>query len=170
MTSKQNNAFIEGWYTKFNGQLTRFLGKAVSKDSDLFDLSQEIYLRMLRVKNPELIQSPRAYLFKVAIHVIDEWRNSNREQYVHVENDENNAIDSSNKYLCSGLNGSSKKIDLNKALTLLPEIHSTTIIMKWHYGMSYKEIAQELDLSERQVKRYIVKGYTELRIKLMRME
>jgi len=124
----------------------------------------------LRVKNPELIKSPKAYLFKVAIHVIDEWRNSKHNQYLHVENDDANVIEQSNKYQFIVGNDLNQKIDLNKALSSLPKIYSTTIIMKWHYGKTYQEIAKDLNISERQVKRYVVKAYAALRSKLAKKE
>jgi len=171
MGSKQNNSLVQGWYTKFNNQLTLFLGKAVSSQADLKDLSQEVYLRMLRVKNPEMIRSPKAYLYKVAIHVIDEWRNSSRKKHIHVSDGFEKEIEKETGYgslyeeqQTSILN---HKIELSSALKSLPKIYATTLIMKWYYGKSYKEISNELNITQRQVKRYIVKGYSALRIILV---
>ncbi len=171
MTSKDNHSFAADCYEKFHLELTRFLGKAVSKQTDLQDLSQEIYLRVLRVKNPDMILSPRSYLYKIAIHVIDEWRNSSREQYTHISN-KTEMMDKPqellSKYSASQPTEPILAIELNNALKSLPPIYAQTILMKWHYGMNYKEISTQLKVTERQVKRYIVKGYAALRIKLER--
>lgn len=168
MGTKKNNSLVESWYTKFNTQLTLFLGKAVSTQADLKDLSQEVYLRMLRVKNPQMIRSPRAYLYKVAIHVIDEWRSSSRKKHIHISDGFEKEIEKETGYgslyeeqQTSILN---HKIELDNALKSLPKIYATTLIMKWHYGKSYKEISKDLNITQRQVKRYIVKGYSALRI------
>ncbi len=169
MTAKDNNSFAQDCYEKFHVELTRFLGKAVSKQTDLQDLSQEIYLRVLRVKNPDLILSPRSYLYKIAIHVIDEWRNSSREQYTHVSNKAemmDKPPELLSKYSANRPTEPILAIELNHALKSLPKIYAQTILMKWHYGMNYKEISTALNVTERQVKRYIVKGYAALRIKL----
>ena len=56
--------------------------------------------------------------------------------------------------------------ELKKALLELPSAYSTVLILKWHYGMDYSEIAEHLNISERQVKRHIVKGYANLRVRL----
>jgi len=169
MSSQDNDSFAAECYKRFNVELTRFLGKAVSKKNDLQDLSQEIYLRVLRVKNPDLILSPRSYLYKIAIHVIDEWRNSSREQYTHIS-DKPTIMDQPpellSKYTPNQPTEPALAIELGNALNSLPQIYAQTILMKWHYGMNYQEIAAELNVTERQVKRYIVKGYAALRIKL----
>ncbi|WP_395375175.1 RNA polymerase sigma factor [Marinicella sp. W31] len=164
MGIKKNNSLIENWYTKFDCQLTRFFGKAVSTQTDLQDLSQEVYLRMLRVKNPEQIHSPRAYLYRVAIHVLDEWRSSHREQYTHVSDDFERLVDDDAQKKKTPADPQLEA--LKEALETLPEVYARTLVMKWHYGMTYEEIAEKLDISQRQVKRYIVKGYAELRVKL----
>jgi len=164
MGLKKNNSLIESWYAKFDGQLTRFFGKAVSTHSDLQDLSQEVYLRMLRVKDPDQIHSPRAYLYRIAIHVLDEWRSSHREQHVHISDDYERLMDDEVQKTKAPAD---PQLDaLKEAVLMLPKAYAKTLVMKWHYGMTYEEIAEALDISQRQVKRYILKGYAELRLKL----
>src|SRR5579862_5231862 len=53
-------------------QLRRFLASRVRQSVDVPDLTQEVYLRMLRVPNVESIRSPEAYLFTVAQHVLQQ--------------------------------------------------------------------------------------------------
>ncbi len=169
MSSQKNQTFAEDCYAKFNVELTHFLAKAVSGKTDLQDLSQEVYLRILRIKDPDLIISPRAYLYKIAIHVIDEWRNSSRQNFTHVSNKEEvleSQMETCSKYTKTHPPEPSLHIELNNALKSLPAVYSKTILMKWHYGMNYKELANELKVTERQVKRYIIKGYAALRTKL----
>lgn len=165
-SAQNNNMLIRNWYDKYQDNLMGFIGKSTKQLADLQDISQEIYLRMLRVKNPELIIYPKAYLFKIATHVLDEWRNNNQNKNAHVENDDANNLDQSNKYLFSIEGISSNQIDINKALADIPKKYSATIIMKWRYGKTYKEISTDFEITERQVKRYIIKGYAALRLKL----
>lgn len=163
MTSVEQKTLLDNWYRQFNDQLVNFLYRGVRIRAEAQDLAQEIYLRMLRVKNPELIAAPRAYLYRVAIHVLDEWRTKERKAKLHSSDTfedmlvTDEATDSHKRDLT---------VDLKNALEKLAPIYSATLILHWHHGMSYSEIAKRLDVSERQVKRYIVKGYATLRVRL----
>ena len=54
----------------YGGQLRRFLSARLRNATDIPDLAQEIYLRLLRIKDHEAIRNPQAYLFTVAMHVL----------------------------------------------------------------------------------------------------
>jgi len=47
-------------------RLRSFLRRRARPGTEIADLSQEIYLRLLRVPEPEAIANPEAYLFTVA--------------------------------------------------------------------------------------------------------
>jgi RNA polymerase sigma-70 factor (ECF subfamily) len=52
-------------------QLRRFLASRLGgRSADVPDLMQEIFLRLLRIKDHEAIRNPQAYLFTVASHVL----------------------------------------------------------------------------------------------------
>ena len=53
--------------------MRRIAGYRIS-DSEVQDLAQEVFLRLLRVSNPDLVRHPRAYMLRVAINVLQEWR------------------------------------------------------------------------------------------------
>ncbi len=164
LSESESHPLVDGWYREFNDQLVGFLRRGVRAQADVQDLAQEIYLRLLRAKNPELIEAPRAYLYRVAIHVLDEWRSKERRNSLH------SSAALSQLAAESGLFDDPERrdvvVDLREALLDLPVHYSTTLILRWHHGMSYKEIAEHLDVTERMVKRYIVKGYAKLRTRL----
>src|ERR1041384_2977728 len=41
---------------------------------DVDDLTQEVFLRLLRYSDEVLVQNPQGYLFRVASNVVSEWR------------------------------------------------------------------------------------------------
>src|ERR1700736_1034025 len=65
-------ALIEGLVASHGDQLRRFLLARVRNIADVPDMTQEVYLRMLRVPNVESVRSPEAYLFTVAQHVVQQ--------------------------------------------------------------------------------------------------
>ena len=121
-------------------------------------------MRLLRAKNPELIESPRAYLYRIAIHVLDEWRSKERRARLHSNKGLDTLVAKSDAF--DDPERRDVAVDLRQALATLPVRYGTTLVLRWHHGMSYKEIAAHLDVTERMVKRYIVKGYAKLRTHL----
>lgn len=67
--SKQ--AFLERVERDHGRQLRRYLAARMRNAySDVPDLTQEVYLRLLRIPDYETIRNPQAYLFTVASHVL----------------------------------------------------------------------------------------------------
>ena len=54
--------------------LLRFLRSRLPQESDAEDLAQEVYLRLLRVKDRDRIENQRAYVLRVAANIANEWR------------------------------------------------------------------------------------------------
>lgn len=69
MIAEDNQALVINLVASHGAQLRRFLLARVRNASDVPDILQEVYLRMLRVAHVESIRSPEAYLFTVAQHV-----------------------------------------------------------------------------------------------------
>lgn len=153
---------VKAWHEEFGDQIHAFLAKAVRSQVDAQDLSQEVFHRMLRIERPELIRSPRAYLYRVAIHVLDEWRSRDERQQFQSLVDADDTQSPEDIYEHRERQHSVE--DIRRALQSLPPAYSAALILHWHYGMTYAEIASRLDVTQRMVKRYIVKGYGALRI------
>jgi RNA polymerase sigma-70 factor (ECF subfamily) len=64
-------SFVTALEATYGGQLRRFLSARLrNARADIPDLAQEIFLRLLRIKDHEAIRNPQAYLFTVAMHVL----------------------------------------------------------------------------------------------------
>src|SRR6185312_14188520 len=66
------SAFVADLATRHGRRLREYLAGRVRNRSDVPDLAQEVYLRLLRVERPEEIRSPEAYLFTIATNLIYE--------------------------------------------------------------------------------------------------
>ncbi|WP_129778280.1 RNA polymerase sigma factor [Peristeroidobacter soli] len=74
-------AFVSGMEQSHGRQLRRFLSNRLrNAAADVPDLVQEVFLRLLRIKDHESIRNPQAYLYTVALHVLHQHtlRSSNR--------------------------------------------------------------------------------------------
>jgi RNA polymerase sigma-70 factor (ECF subfamily) len=65
-------AFVAELATQHGRRLREYLSARVRNRSDVPDLAQEVYLRLLRVERPGEIRSPEAYLFTVATNLVYE--------------------------------------------------------------------------------------------------
>ncbi|MGC4029801.1 MAG: sigma-70 family RNA polymerase sigma factor [Steroidobacteraceae bacterium] len=71
MSSKGIQAFVSGMEQEHGRQLRRFLSVRLrNAAADVPDLVQEVFLRLLRIRDHESIRNPQAYLYTVALHVL----------------------------------------------------------------------------------------------------
>lgn len=71
---------ISGAYQSTYSQLVRFFRNRLGNSNDADDLSQDVFTLWLNRKEQSPIKESRAYLFKIANHVlIDHWRRHQRQ-------------------------------------------------------------------------------------------
>jgi RNA polymerase sigma factor (sigma-70 family) len=71
VSSRSQRNFVTAIEQKHGRQLRRFLALHLRRASaDVPDLFQEIFLRLLRIKDHEAIRNPQAYLYTIANHVL----------------------------------------------------------------------------------------------------
>src|SRR5271169_5259279 len=69
--AESRKAFVEKLFAHRRA-LQAFFYRRLRTKADAADLVQEVYLRMLRVSDPEAIRNPEAYLFTVAGNLLRE--------------------------------------------------------------------------------------------------
>lgn len=73
MLSETRRSFVAAIEKAHSVELRRFLVARLRDRADLPDLVQEIYLRVLRLKDHEAIRNPQAYLYTIASHVLHQY-------------------------------------------------------------------------------------------------
>lgn len=74
MPPQTKHDFVETIEKTHSHELRRFLAARLrSAGADVPDLVQEIYLRLLRLKDHEAIRNPQAYLYTIASHVLHQY-------------------------------------------------------------------------------------------------
>ena len=156
-----NESLLLGWRKRWNRKLLQFLGRRVPAAVDVQDLAQETYLRLLRAPDLTEIRNPQAYLFSVASHVITEWRNRVAPMEPLPEEDHGMLIDECGPEL--DLEASLSQERLMRTLAEMSPLMRAVLLFRLRDEYSYKAIAQELDITPRQVHRYLARGYDMLR-------
>jgi RNA polymerase sigma factor (sigma-70 family) len=71
VTSESKQSFMAAIEKSHGRKLHRFLSARMrNAASDVPDLMQEIFLRLLRIKDHQAIRNPQAYLYTIASHVL----------------------------------------------------------------------------------------------------
>jgi RNA polymerase sigma factor (sigma-70 family) len=152
--------FLTGLVTAHGEQLHRFLRTRVRNASDIPDIVQEVFLRMLRIPNQEAIRSPEAYLFTVAQHVAQQHALRQSTMPASLEAGkflmempaaaDSDPLTQAAADQCLG--------GLERALDRLTPKVRATFVMHRHHGLSLEEISQRLDISFPMAKKYLVKA------------
>jgi RNA polymerase sigma factor (sigma-70 family) len=159
--SSASLAFVE-----YQKDLHRFLVRRLKDAEDAADLAQEVYLRLLRIENSELVRSPRDYLYGIAAHVVHQFRMRTRRELVTYDSD---AVDEIAEHppqldaldeLPDRLN---LQRELERALAQLSPTHQAVFLLRKRDGFSLQEIATQLGLSAHTVKKYLFQAKAQIR-------
>jgi RNA polymerase sigma-70 factor (ECF subfamily) len=156
-----NRTVLIGWRKRWNRSLLRFIGRRVRAAVDIEDLAQETYLRLLRARDLQGVSNPQGYLLRVAAHVVAEWwdRRPPNEKLEGVN--ESFLVDERTPEF--ELDANLSQAALNQALENIPALTRAILLLKYRENYQCKKIAQELDLTERQVRRHLTRGVESLR-------
>jgi RNA polymerase sigma-70 factor (ECF subfamily) len=159
---------LADWFRQWRLPLRKFLiGRGTVPTSDIDDVAQEVFLRLMRYGKAELIEHPQAYLYKMAANVAAEWairsrytRSRDREWLIGFLGEEqgDHAVDQASQVELQD--------DIEQALMSLTPQQRLVLKLQFYGGLSRSEVAAQTGLSERSVKRSLLKSYEKLRQRL----
>lgn len=141
--------------------LYRFALSLCKNRDDARDAVQEAFARLWEKKDSVDPQKVKSYLFTTVHHkVIDLFRRSGRYQGIDAQVTRMSVVQESH-----GL-----QEVLHEALTTLPEVQRSVILLRDYEGYNYDEIAEITGLNLSQVKVYIFRGRQKLKSYIGSME
>jgi RNA polymerase sigma-19 factor, ECF subfamily len=157
-----NRSLLLEWRQRWNRSLFQFLRRRVRSTVDVQDLAQETYLRLLRARDLSEVRNPQAYLLQVASHVALEWCDRQPRGDSMVVLDEDMLVDGQLPEL--ELDARLSQQRLEETLATVSPMMRAVLLLRLRDERSYQEIAAELRLTDRQVRRYLARGYERLRV------
>ena len=168
MPVKDAHALIEGLVASHGDQLRSFLLVRVRNIADVPDITQEVYLRMLRVPDVESVRSPEAYLFTVAKHVLQQHtlkaaslQTAELEKMLTPTAHPDPALE---VVAAQSLDRMQETLD-----KLSPKVRAVFMLSR-RDGLSFAEIAMHLGVSKPMVKKYLMKALMQFRQRLEQEE
>ncbi|OZS72769.1 RNA polymerase subunit sigma [Providencia rettgeri] len=150
---------ISGAYQSTYSQLVRFFRNRLDNSNDADDLSQDVFTLWLNRKEQTPVKESRAYLFKIANHVlIDHWRRNQRQtksetsidDVTHEPHFEQSQADPSEI-----LEHQQRIQRLSEALETLPPRRREAFLLYRFDGLSQSEIAERMEISISMVEKHI---------------
>jgi RNA polymerase sigma-70 factor (ECF subfamily) len=160
----ERKRFVEKLFAEHRRALQKYFYGRIRIKSEAQDLAQEVYVRMLRVSDPEAIRNPQLYLYAVASNLVKEHAVVERRQAERLDlgTDFDVALVQQRlgdiPPLESELEAREITTRLNAALGQLPGRWRTALILQYRYGLTYQEIGDRLGVSSNMVKKYLAQG------------
>ena len=165
--AEPHKAFIERLFAH-RGALQAFFYRRLRAKSDATDLVQEVYLRMLRISDPTGILNPEAYLFTVAGNLLKEHAMADRRQAARAAIGEvDGAVEVPGFDVT--LDATRRVERLEQVLKELSPKCCAAVILQYRHGLSYKDIAERLEISPSMVKKYLAQALNHCRRRMARL-
>lgn len=155
---------VNDWFIQWRAPLRKFLaGRRMISARDLDDVAQEVFLRLMRYQRAELVENPQAYLYRVAMNVASEWAVRTRNMAAR---DLSWVAELGRQSTESEMERLHAQDQVERALGKLSPRQRLVLKLQFYEGLSYTQIAAQLGMTERSVKRAVAKSYQQLRREL----
>jgi len=159
MTEPDNRSYVAAIADQYGRRLRRFLAVRLRNASDVPDLAQEVFLRLLRVDDHASIRSPEAYLFTVASHVVHQHAARQLAAPVTIGIEDLPGSEGvSDDDPPARVDLQQRIEELQRAMDQLPPRLAATLVLARVGGHSLEEIARQLGVSRESVKKYLARA------------
>jgi len=161
MSAPQAISRIAEVYKGNKAALRQYLRRFVARAEDIEDIAQEAFLRAFAAESIKEIQSPKAFLFRVARNVaLNERARQSHVSTVPLEDfgETNVLYDNGQVTVEDQVEGRERLQLFARAVAELPPQCARVFLMRKVYGLSCKEIALRLEISESTVEKHAALG------------
>lgn len=144
------------WESAVRRWLSRY---APAQKSDLEEVAEEVFTRLSRYGDDELIKCPQKFVLLVAANVVDERRGDLESEGVEREVVIGDALPNG-----KGCSVNKKLVkQVKAAVEMLPERQRRMLLMHVNDGMTYQQIAEVVKMTPRLVQRDLARAYAGVR-------
>jgi RNA polymerase sigma-70 factor (ECF subfamily) len=164
------SALVERLFAAHRGALQAFFLRRVRRSADATDLAQEVYLRMLRLKDISAIRNTEAYLYSVASNLAKEHAGLEKQRGVSVDLDDTTIQEQlSERTRFDGEILAAQQVErLRVVLRGLPPKCHAAVVLQYVHGLSQQQIAERMQVSPRMVKQYVSQALSQCRRRMVR--
>ena len=161
--AEPKSEFVVSLFQEQQSPLLRFLISRFRDSEDAAEIAQETWLRIHRLKNPEHLKNPRAFLFQTASNLaIDRSRHAAVAKKYADQSASLNHRDETPTVENSVVANEALQV-IRSSLDHLPDKCRDAFLLHRGRDMSYPEIAMQLGVSTSMVEKYIIRALKHLR-------
>lgn len=160
MVAQTQRSFVAALAAKYGQRLRRFITTRARNAQDVPDLAQEVFLRLMRVEQHEVIRSPEAYLFTIASHVVHQHtlREMNAPKAMDITELLTDLRLTSTDDPAASAELQQRLTAVQRALDQLPAKQSTALLLHRFAGFSIEEIGEHLGVARVTAKKYLAQA------------
>lgn len=160
------NRFAQ-WFKDWRKPVRHWLSRRASVPAaELDDLAQEVFLRLLRYSEKTAVENPLGYLLRIAGNVASEWRERARVSKPHDQEWLEDLLIEPDQEPENSVSQAGSDANVQAAVDKLPSRQRQILLLRVNEGLTYKQIAERLQLSPRIVLRDLSRAYSQLRMRL----
>ena len=171
MAVAEKTTLVERLFTDHRAGLQTFFLRRIRSKADASDLAQEVYVRMLRVRDQEAIRNPVHYLYTVANNLVKEHAVLDRRQASSIDIDE--VPTQEELQTLPAFDGElDTKQRLGRLGVVLKQLRPkcrTAVVLRFTHELSYREIAIHLGVSPQMAKKYVAQGLSHCQRRMARL-
>lgn len=168
MSSSPLTQRLANWLFEARGaDLLRYVRRRVRTDADARDITQEAYLRFIRLAQPDRLNNPEAYLFRIAGNLV--WEHQLRARGLaahHPLEEDPAAVDTPFELAVS----SEVANRVRAVLEELPPTPRAVLLLHLRDGWTCADIGGQLGVSVSMVKKHLSRALAHCRQRLRRAE
>jgi RNA polymerase sigma factor (sigma-70 family) len=169
--AKSSPTLLSRLFVEHSTALRSFFRRRLRAKADAADLAQEVYLRMLRLDDLTSIRNPVAYLYTVASNLAKEYSVLDRRQASRLDIEELSTQQQPETLPASDdeLDAPVRVARLGAVLQQLRPKPRAAVELRFTQGLSYREIAMHLGVSQQMAKKYVAQALGHCRRRMARM-
>ena len=169
--AEPKQSLVERLFAGHRATLQSFFVRRIRSNADAADLAQEVYLRMLRIRDLDAIRNPVSYLYTVANNLVKEHAVLDRRQATDVDIDEIPAHEQLQTLPAfdGDLDATQRVARLGEVLKQLRPKCRAAVELRFTQGLSYREVAVHLGVSPQMAKKYVAQALGHCRRRMARL-
>ncbi|QFT53732.1 RNA polymerase sigma factor [Microbulbifer sp. THAF38] len=170
--NKARKTLLERLFAEHGQALVRFVARIVKSPDDAEDIAQHAYLRLQKLSDEKELENPRAYLYQIANNLaVDQLRRGKLHmeylnQQASLEGESHSDDHADHQSPERVLAARQQLQSIYEAMDKLPLKCRQAFLLHRTRGLSYSEIAHEMNISVSSVEKYILQALKACRRKV----
>ena len=154
------------FYSQHGEELRRYLTRRLNCAQTAADLTQEVFLRLMRSETAGTVENPRAYLYRIASNLVADHFRKIKQQPTAINIPVLEAVPDEAPSPERALLAQDELRRLERAIEALPRRQREVLLLHKYDGLSYQEIADRLGISKNTVMVHMMRALAHCRDRL----